>query len=288
MPGVDAQEETQEQLLESLRIGAEDMMMPDTTHRSRKNVRADFSAIPSSTLLGQLVRLPLRLLPKSAVVRILQGELRGARWIVGSGTHGNWLGSYEREKQLVFSSMLRPGQVVFDIGANVGFYSLLAARKVGPTGLVVAIEPLPENLAYLRQHISLNRCHIIQVEALAISDSPGVAVFATSQNRFMGHLADQQEGLKVQVSSLDELVSSGRLPAPDVIKVDVEGEEFKLLQGAASVVERYHPVAFLATHSLELHEQCIGLFLEWGYQIRPIPETAELLQATEFLAIYAA
>jgi hypothetical protein len=109
----------------------------------------NFSAIPRHAVAGRALRLPLRLIPRSLVVPILQGPLRGARWIVGSATHGCWLGCYERAKQQGFVRILAPGQVVYDLGANVGFYTLLAARRVGPTGEVHAFEPGAENLEFV-------------------------------------------------------------------------------------------------------------------------------------------
>ena len=92
----------------------------------------NFSAISNETLLGRMLRLPFRLIPTNAQMRILQGHLRGKKWIAGSGNHGYWLGSYEYQKQRIFSEEIRPGDVVYDLGANVGFYSLLASFLVGP------------------------------------------------------------------------------------------------------------------------------------------------------------
>src|SRR5579864_334767 len=84
------------------------------------SIRINFSAINRSSLLGRILRLPLRLLPRGSVVPILQGPLRGRRWIVGSSTHGCWLGSYENGEQKILQASIRPGSVVYDIGANVG------------------------------------------------------------------------------------------------------------------------------------------------------------------------
>ncbi len=117
----------------------------------------NFSAISNETLLGRMLRLPFRLIPTNAQMRILQGHLRGKKWIAGSGNHGYWLGSYEYQKQKIFSEEIRPGDVVYDLGANVGFYSLLASFLVGPKGRVYSFEPLPSNLEFLRNHLALNK-----------------------------------------------------------------------------------------------------------------------------------
>ena len=92
---------------------------------------------------AKVIRLPLRCLPPRLVVPILTGRLRGRKWIVGSGVHSCWIGSYELEKQLAFARVTPFGGTVLDLGANVGFYTVLAAELVGPSGRVHAFEPVP-------------------------------------------------------------------------------------------------------------------------------------------------
>src|SRR5215469_426004 len=95
------------------------------------------TSIPDTTRIGRLLRLPLHLVGHSTVVRVLQGPLRGKRWIAGSAVHSCWLGLYEVTKVSRFAELLSRGDVVFDLGANVGLYSLLAALKVGYVGRVI-------------------------------------------------------------------------------------------------------------------------------------------------------
>src|SRR5450755_3080976 len=137
----------------------------------------NFSRISNSTVLGKVLRSPLRLIPSSTVVPILQGPLRGKKWIVGSSTHGCWVRSYEYAQQTVFAQSLSPEGVVYDLGASVGFYSLLAGALVGPAGRVYAFEPLPRNVAYLRKHVALNRLENCFVFEAAVADSDGSRVF---------------------------------------------------------------------------------------------------------------
>jgi hypothetical protein len=94
-------------------------------------VGLNFSGIHRGNLAGRLLRAPLELLPKGLTVRVLQGPARGMKWVVGSGTHGCWLGSYEYSKQRLLRRLIRPGDVVYDVGANVGFYTLLLLRELG-------------------------------------------------------------------------------------------------------------------------------------------------------------
>src|SRR5215475_14063057 len=109
------------------------------------------SAIDRMTLPGKLLRLPLRLLPKRMVVRIHRGRAKGLKWIVGSSTHGCWLGTYELEKHLALERYVKPGMVVYDVGAQAGFFTLIFSRLVDG-GQVIAFEPLPENLDHLLFH----------------------------------------------------------------------------------------------------------------------------------------
>src|SRR5205809_6725187 len=89
----------------------------------------NFSAIPRSQFAGRLLRLPLRLLPGNMVVSVKQGPARGRKWIVGSGNHGCWLGCYEQQKILAFARALRCKRGVYDIGANLGYYSVFASTR---------------------------------------------------------------------------------------------------------------------------------------------------------------
>jgi len=227
------------------------------------------SRLSRSSVLGRLLRWPLHFLPAGLVVRIVQGPGRGLKWVVGAGVHGYWLGTFELEKQMAIWNELRPGSVFFDVGANVGFFSLLAARRVGASGRVVAFEPLPENVAYLRQHARLNGfAQRIQVVAAAVGAACTTADFEPSPNRSMGHLAEGGS-LSVPVLTLDAYLEGGG-PPPDVIKIDVEGAELQLLEGAAQLFARRDPVVFLATHGPELVRGCRDWFLARGRRMAPL------------------
>ena len=81
--------------------------------------------------MGRLLRFPLRLIPDRAVIPVLQGRMRGKRWIAGSSDHGCWLGSYEYAIRRVFEETITHGSIVYDVGAHVGYYTLLASELVG-------------------------------------------------------------------------------------------------------------------------------------------------------------
>jgi FkbM family methyltransferase len=235
------------------------------------------------SLFGRALRLPLCLLPKSARMPILQGPLRGKRWIVGSSNHGCWLGSYEYGKQAAFAASIRPGDVVYDIGAHVGFYSLLASVIVGPEGRVFSFEPFPENLAFLRKHLEMNLVMNCVVCDVAIGRSEGVAAFSPGPASTMGRLSqDANAPLSVRTVSLDAFVFSSAMPPPNVIKCDIEGGEYDALLGASTLLAKYHPTIFLATHGSAVHSRCCELLQQFGYQLksldgRPLDESSEIL-----------
>ena len=131
------------------------------------------------------------------------------KWITGSGVHGYWLGIYENEKQRKFCQCVKTGGVVYDIGANVGFYTLLASVLVGETGRVVAFEPLLANLDYLGRHLALNNIRNTQVIEAAVSDENGRAMFSEVSERSSGHL-DYTGKLEVRQLSLTRCMRTGR------------------------------------------------------------------------------
>jgi hypothetical protein len=73
----------------------------------------NFSGISNQTILGKILRFPLQLIPATTIMPILQGKLKGKKWIIKSGQHGAWLGSYEYEKQLVFQQIIKQGSIVY-------------------------------------------------------------------------------------------------------------------------------------------------------------------------------
>lgn len=220
-------------------------------------------------VFSKLIRLPLRLVPPGREVRIRSGALRGWKWITGSATHGCWLGTYEREAQRVFVDVIREGDVVVDIGANVGFFTLLAAKLAGPRGAVYAFEPFPRNLDYLNRHVAANALANVHVLPVALSSQAGTAFFSAGANPASGQLSDRGE-VEVRTETLDALVASGRVAPPQFLKIDVEGGEAAVLAGAAAVLERHRPAILLSSHGYKLRDRCAALLREHRYDLTVI------------------
>jgi FkbM family methyltransferase len=240
----------------------------------------DLSGISNSRFVGRVLRLPLRLVPREAEVRILQGPLRGKRWIAGSSDHGCWLGSYEATKQKTIASLVRRGMVCWDVGANVGFYTLLLAELVGPGGRVFAFEPFRSNVAVLRRHVQINGYQNVRIFPCALGDFDGDAGFAPGPTTAMGHLTAGGP-LRVACSRADTLLTAGQIEVPDVIKLDVEGAEADVLRGALRALE-HRPILFVATHGETAHRTCLDLLAASGYTVSaldggPPEKTDELI-----------
>jgi FkbM family methyltransferase len=203
----------------------------------------------------------------------MQGPLRGKLWVVGSSSHGCWLGSYEFEKQQIFIKTIRPGCVVYDIGAHVGFYTLLSSVLVASQGKVLAFEPVPRNLQYLRRHVQMNCCLNVSVFPYAVSDMSGEESFHPSINSSMGYISKKGE-MEVMTIALDEVIKSTNIPLPDVAKIDVEGAEFRVLMGGRHTIEKKKPILFLALHNPENLKSCSELPQRVGYRFEALNGTS--------------
>lgn len=233
-------------------------------------------------LLVRAFRFPFTLLPQEHALPILSGALRGKRWILASTNYVSWFGIHEQEKQRLFQEKIHVGQVVYDIGAHVGFYTLLASRLVGPTGRVVAFEPLPRNLHYLRRHVLLNRATNVQVVEAAVGDRIGEVSFDEGPNTSMGRVSTAGM-LRVRMVTVDALVSTGQLPPPHHLKIDVEGADMLVLAGARSTLEAYRPSLFIDIHGAHLLGEAREFLTQLGYDIQPIGG-GELDHADELFA----
>jgi FkbM family methyltransferase len=214
---------------------------------------------------------------------IIGGALRGRWWDPAS--RGKVLrilnGTYEREQTALFEQMLDPGDTVLDVGANVGYYTLLASVLVGGGGRVHAFEPEPRNAGFLRRHVQINGRGNVHVVQAAVSDVAGTARFDFGSGTGTGRLA-QAGALEVRTVRLDDYCAEHGL-APAAIKIDVEGAEMSVLQGARETLRRHLPVLFLSTHGAAVHRACLGFLRGAGYEPRPILGS-DVESTTEILA----
>jgi FkbM family methyltransferase len=229
------------------------------------------SAMPNNSPIKRLLRAPLHFIPASLKVPVVRGPLQGKRWIVGSSIHRCWLGTYDRAESNLMKHYLNPGSVCFDIGAQAGYHTLYAATMVGPSGRVFAFEPAPKNVANIKKHIAMNHLANVTVVEAAVSNFDGVSHFDCASSAVAGHLS-AQGSLAVRTVSLDHEIDCGVLPEPDYIKIDAEGTELKILEGAQSLLKRRHPTLSVETHQWlpefpTVRQDCIRFLFELGYTL---------------------
>jgi FkbM family methyltransferase len=220
------------------------------------------------SFLGKVIRLPLKLIPKNFRVRILYGPLKGAKWITDSSNHGYWIGSYEpRMKQLLIKN-LKDGNVFFDLGGHVGYYTLLASRLVGKTGRVITFEPLPRNLALLKEHLKMNHIGNVTLFEGAVAHFEGM--FKLQDSSPVGARLSDKGKVDVKVFSLRRLWDEKQIPLPDVIKMDIEGAELELIQSISTYLSSFPISIFLSTHGKETHQKCIQVLSGLNYEFIPL------------------
>lgn len=208
-------------------------------------------------------------------VPILDGPLRGA-WI-GLFCGVRFIrGRYDRSAVDLLLAHVAPGSVMYDIGAHVGYLTLVAAGRVGRTGRVVAFEPLPLNQRYLRGHLRANRVENVDVVGACVSDRGGHLAFQRGGGTGRGRLVPDSAGTMPAVS-IDQEIAAGRLRPPQFIKMDVEGAELLALHGARRTLLQHRPGILLSVHSAALREQCSAWLSEQGYAIAAGSKPGELL-----------
>lgn len=241
------------------------------------------SALSDRTIVGKILRLPLGLIPPNTSLPILRGRLRGKKWIAGSGNHGCWLGTYECKVQRVFEQNLKRGGVVFDVGAHVGFYTLLSSLLVGSEGTVYAFEPSPRNILYLKEHLKINRVANVKVMDVAVSDRTGEGFFEEGTNTFTGHLGAYGR-TAIRTVCVDDLVRGGGVRPPQAMKIDVEGAEMLVLEGAREVLRGCRPVVILEVHGPDMLRRSIQFLNSLTYDVRGVV-TGSSRETQQFVAV---
>lgn len=176
----------------------------------------------------------------------------GTLWLDGTDAHLTpWVqrqGVWEADVMRFLTRRLGPGGVFADVGANVGFHTVLAAQIVGPSGKVFAIEPVPTTLKILRANLVRHNLQVV-VLAAAASDVPGHRSLEVDPSYRSG-AAFADSGIEVRAAPLDELLPD---VAVDVLKIDVEGAEPLVLRGAHRVLERSANLVALVEFRAEPH-----------------------------------
>jgi FkbM family methyltransferase len=179
-------------------------------------------------------------------------------------------GGFELAERAFVRRFLREEMTVLDIGAHHGLYTLIASKRVGPSGRVFAFEPSPRERKALRWNVALNRCKNVVLEGLALGNEEGEGSLYVVQGHETGCNSLKPPALSgitcavpVHVSSLDQWLGAHQVKAVDFIKLDVEGGELSVLQGAQRLLESApRPVILAEVQDIRTKP--------WGYRANEI------------------
>jgi FkbM family methyltransferase len=241
--------------------------------------------------LAGLRRLPIvgpclrwasgKMVPRDSLawVQIQKGPAAGLWMRLNPRTGGNaFAGGGEPEVQRALQEHVHSGMTFYDIGANIGFFSLLAARLVGQDGHVSTFEADPEVASRLREHIARNNFpQVTVVEKAVWSGDQRVPFLRTdpgvSPDLGLGHVvsAASTGTIEVEGVSLDDYTATH--PAPGFLKCDVEGAEIEVFRGAQRLLREKRPGILCEMHSEENRRTLVEEFSRLGYVCKALDET---------------
>jgi FkbM family methyltransferase len=193
------------------------------------------------------------------------------------------VGRFEPEVMAALESLLEPGALAFDVGAHLGYGTLVMAAAAGASGRIWSFEPDPEMFATLQRNIDGNRdersSEVISVRA-ALGTEEGRASFVRGETTGTGRLGTGAEVLDVEVTTLD--AAAARYGTPAVIKIDVEGGELNVLRGGTKLLEQGRTSFVVEAHSPDLDSECRSLLERFGYDCEELG--AARVETTHFIA----
>ena len=229
-------------------------------------------------LAGWIRRMLNRAAPRGLTeVIVAAGDLAGVTLRLDLQSEKDyWLGTYEPELQAAIRKWVEPGSTVYDVGANIGYLSLLLARRVGPKGQVVAFEALPANLERLHANLALSGMgNWVRVTSAAVIDGERPVRFLIGPSGGMGKAEGSAgraevtylDAVIVEGVSLDGLVYQSGWPPPQVVKIDIEGGEVLALPGMRRLLMEARPLIFLEMHGPEAARVAWETFNSSGYRV---------------------
>jgi FkbM family methyltransferase len=227
--------------------------------------------------LANLVHGVLNDLPGERVACFpCSGVLQGYRMKIDWTRHRSFIyGAWEPEVVNVLVELVRPGWLALDIGAHVGFYTLILSKLVGPHGSVIAFEPLPCNFSVLSENIRMNSCsHARAVNKALLDHTCEMSPDIIDDEQLPGSVPFSEdtgaERLSVGAVSLDDFLRDAKHPT-HFMKIDVEGAESLVLKGACNTIQLNHPAMVIEIHhgnSSPDESPSIRQLRDWGYQVR--------------------
>jgi FkbM family methyltransferase len=252
-------------------------------------------AIYHNPSLARLIRGRLnRAAPHGLVqVQIAAGGLEGATLELDLQTEKDyWLGIYEPNLQQAIKEYIQKGWIVYDVGANIGYISLLLAKAVTASGHVYAFEALPDNFARLQKNVQMNSFQeTITPLHMAVIDASKPVTFLVGPSNGMGKVSGSagrlevvyEQSLTVPGISLDDFVYQQGYPAPQAIKMDIEGGEVLALPGMRRVLREAYPLLLMELHGPESSQMAQHILTEAGYRLNTMTSGYPEVTAVEAL-----
>ena len=230
--------------------------------------------------VGSKLRRMFRIIPK-----IKSGPGSGLCFDAGSASERFLSGAYERPVQEAIASMVRFGHVCYDIGANLGFFSLLFGRFAGPGGLIYAFEPVPGNADAIDRNARLNGLANVKILRIALCQVDGTEQLLLARHvggatlQSAGVPPDHTGSLMVRTAAVDTLVKNRAIPPPNIVKIDVEGAELDVLRGMERVLRTWGPAVIVevddqtAAGCEEKVSSCQTFLRGLGYHVELLPNS---------------
>ena len=187
-------------------------------------------------------------------------------------------GFWEKETTDTVVSKVKEEMIILDVGADIGYYSLLFSKLVGNNGMIYSFEPIPEAKGYLDVNICLNNIMNVKSYEFALFDEEGFSYIEDPFGKSrLNNNPDMQnyDSIRVQTKKFDSLKINSRI---DLIKIDVEGSEMNVLTGMKETIKKYHPIILLELHCdlikqySYLPEDVIGYLEKENYLISPVDQ----------------
>jgi len=249
-----------------------------------------FAGILPDTIKRQLYRLPFLSNPiRTALnaaapdgfttIEIASGPAKGLKMTLDLKAEKDyWLGTYEPDLRDAAKKLIKPSNVIYDVGANLGYISLLSASLAGLSGHVYAFEALPANIERLSTNVTINGLSAsITIIHAAVTDRNGPVTFYTHRSGAMGKVEgsagrDEEylDRIKVDGIALDRYVYANRNPAPDIVKMDIEGGEGNALQGSKQLLSTHKPTFMIELHGKIAASQVWDILVSNAYQIHTL------------------
>src|SRR5882672_7252023 len=195
--------------------------------------------------------------------RVVRGDVDGAQYELHLGEMIDlalYLQQFEPDVRAAIRRITRPGMTVLDIGANVGAHTLLFSSLVGPTGRVVAFEPTDFAFAKLQRNVSLNPGLSVDIVRMALADHTSTRQQVDFRASWQTDGARVNGASVVDVIRLDDWVDQHRLPRVDVIKLDVDGYEYRVVAGGRQTIARTRPTFIIEATNLHFAQPATNPF----------------------------